>query len=72
MSSPSPFGGSLYGVLEFLVYKRKKAPRNSKFIMMSSPDQVGDDTRLRNFRFSLRNSRFLLTFRLDKSSLQIL
>ena len=58
MSFPSLTGESLYGILEFLVYKRKKA--NSKFIMMRSPDQVGDDTRL-------GNSRFVLPFKLRGS-----
>ena len=79
MSSPSLTRGSIYGILEFLVYKRKKALRNSKFFVMRSSDQVGDDTRLGNSRILViarehkateaisKNSRFLLAFRLDKS-----
>ena len=37
--TPSPSGGSLYGILEFLVYKRKKPLGNSRLFVMRSPDQ---------------------------------
>ena len=85
MSSPSPFGGSLYGILEFSSLRGSKATEAISLLSLKirhceRSEAISRNSKfilknskfiLRNYKFILRNSKFLLAFRLDKSSSQI-